>query len=157
MKLSIFILLFISGVSVAQNETEDPKPIWEPNLPNGQRFVALLRSIKSYRLVKYDIAYSGERYPVTELCCELTHGSARFLAVESSAEKKQPLSLSEIAEGKHMDQTYSKTIPGQESPAKMKNRTLPSTNQIQFLMPSPSEVEKLYRQLDTSFRVSFPW
>lgn len=131
---------------------------WEPKLPEPQAFIAQLRSIKSYRLTRYDLLHEGRRYPVTEFNLEMTHGVVRFLHIGEAEGKKIPLSLREIAEGQFGENhALERRLPSHPPPDELKTRAAEANRFPLFVLNSPEEAEKLYEQINYRFRVAFPW
>lgn len=145
------ILLMAASVLCAEDELE--RNFWEPKLPSGQAFICYPRSIKSYRLAKYDIYYEGERFPVVELNVELTHGTASFLAISDSKGKSVKPTLKDIADGRLEE----KRMPGSPPPEDIKVRGRDANHHARFLMDSPDAVEKLHYELNVLFQMAFPW
>lgn len=158
--MRLFLVLLILGASGLPAQEADPKEkyFWSPQLPNGQSFLVMPRSIKSYRVARYDIRYEGENYPVTELNVELTHGVARFVAIGSSPGKPVPPSLRDIADGKHdADGRFGTWEPGQAPPSELTARGEDADRYQRFLLESPSQVMQLHEQLEKIFHFAFPW
>jgi len=145
------ILVIAIGTLCADEDTA--KYFWEPELSGGQAFIAYPRSIKSYRLAKYDIYFEGERYPVTELNLELTHGTVSFLAISDSEGKPIKPTLKEMAGGNFQE----KRLPGSLPPEDIKVRGRDANRRARFLLDSPSAVVKLHGDLDLIFHIAFPW
>jgi hypothetical protein len=153
----IFVILGTLGLH-AQEAASKEKYFWSPELPNGQAFLIMPRSIKSYRLALYDIRYEGENYPVTELNVELTHGVARFIAVESSSGKPVPPSLRDIADGRYdANGRFGRMEQGQSPPVELTARGEDADRYPRFLLESPSQVTQLHEQLEKIFHFAFPW
>lgn len=155
--LLALMILSVTGLSAQETDPKE-KYFWSPELPNGQAFLVMPRSIKSYRLARYDIRYEGENYPVTELNVELTHGIARFVAIESSSGKPVPPSLRDIADGKHdANGRFGTWEPGQSPPNELTARGEDADRYQRFLLESPSQVTQLHEQLEKIFHFAFPW
>ncbi len=155
-KLAAVIFLITAGVLCAEDNPE--RHFWSPELPGGQAFMVYPRSIKSFRLAKYDIHFEGERYPVTELNLELTHGVARFLYIGSSEGKLVPLSVKEIADGNYGEKnSLKKRLPSSTPPEEIKTRGRESQHHCRFLLESSEAVEKLHHDLSVLFSIAFPW
>ena len=151
MKRILATILMTAGILHADEDLA--RNFWEPDLPGGQAFIVYPRSIKSFRLAKYDIYYEGERYPVVELNLELTHGTASFLAISDSEGKPMKPTLKEIADGKFEE----KRLPGSPPPEDIKARGRDANRHARFLMDSPDAVERLHHELNTIFQFAFPW
>ena len=153
-----FLVIVALGLGRLAAQTETNLNFWEPRLPDGQAFVTLMRSVKSYRLTHYDLLYQKQRYPVTELNVELTHGVVRFFHVGAAAGQKVPLSLREIADGKFGENhALERQLPSRPPSSELKTRGPEAHDHPLFFLNSPEEVHNLHENLDYRFKVGFPW
>jgi hypothetical protein len=147
------VAIFLVAASVLRADDKLEKYFWEPELPGGQAFIAYPRSIKSFRVAKYDISYEGERYPVVELNIELTHGTASFMSISDSEGRPVKPTLKDIADGRFEE----RRLAGSPPPDEIKARGQDANHRARFLLDSPGAVEKLHHELSVLFQMAFPW